>query len=176
MSITIDKNLAPLNLVNDQIHQENYGFAFVKSCFEDTNPIQQRGLFSAINFKKGDIITSFGAQYYIEKPTYLSVQVDTDKHIILQPDFLKYINHSCDPNVFFNTTTFQLESLKDIEKGDAFTFFYPSTEWEMTQSFNCWCGSPNCLGFIKGAKYVGNTIKKYKLNNHIINLLNINYH
>ena len=30
------------------------------------------------------------------------------------------------------------------------SFFYPSTEWEMAQPFDCWCGSVRCLKKIQG--------------------------
>jgi hypothetical protein len=45
----------------------------------------------------------------------------------------------------------QLIALKDISQGDEFVFFYPSTEWKMTQPFNCYCGSLNCIKNIEGA-------------------------
>jgi SET domain-containing protein len=40
---------------------------------------------------------------------------------------MQYINHSCDPNVAFDTTAFKLVALKDIKAGDELVFFYPST-------------------------------------------------
>jgi hypothetical protein len=35
--------------------------------------------------------------------------------------------------------------------GTELTFFYPSTEWAMAQSFDCFCGTPSCKGRISGA-------------------------
>lgn len=64
-----------------------------------------------------------------------SLQVDDHRHILLSPKYLESINHSCTPNVFFNTTTFQLECLRPISIGDELSFFYPSTEWEMDAPF-----------------------------------------
>ncbi|HRG24409.1 MAG TPA: SET domain-containing protein-lysine N-methyltransferase, partial [Chitinophagaceae bacterium] len=86
--------------------------------------------------------------------TYLTVQIAEGKHITLQPEFLQYINHSCEPNVFFDTTMMHLVALKDIPAGTEFVFFYPSSEWEMTQSFHCYCGKPACLGEIRGAAHL----------------------
>jgi hypothetical protein len=90
------------------------------------------------------------------------------KHITLQPEFLQYINHSCAPNVFFDTTAMQLVALKEIREGEEMTFFYPSTEWEMIQPFNCYCGSHNCLGQIQGAAFLPkNAWKQYRLTDFI---------
>ena len=82
------------------------------------------------------------------------MQVGIDKHIMLQPEHLQYINHSCDPNVFFDTHAMQVVALKEIAEGDEMTFFYPSTEWDMAQPFTCYCGCSNCLGEIRGAAHI----------------------
>ena len=47
------------------------------------------------SFTSNSILHNFIAREYVEKPTYLSVQIDEDKHIHLFPEFLQYINHSC---------------------------------------------------------------------------------
>ncbi len=111
----------------------------------------QNALFTLRSFVPGEAIADFSASTISAEPTYLTVQVGIRKHITLQPQFLQYINHSCDPNVFFDTTKMQLLALKPIQSGDELVFFYPSTEWKMTQAFNCYCGSPRCIGTIKGA-------------------------
>lgn len=68
------------------------------------------------------------------------------------------VNHSCDPNVFFDLTerpsrtnprepadfpsSWKLKTLdKGIKKGETLTFFYPSTEWDMGVPFDCLCGT-----------------------------------
>ncbi|HUR65129.1 MAG TPA: hypothetical protein VMZ03_02160, partial [Chitinophagaceae bacterium] len=53
----------------------------------------------------------------------------------------------------------ELVALKDLQPGDELVFFYPSTEWKMTQSFNCYCGSPKCLGKIRGAAYLSTSLQ-----------------
>jgi hypothetical protein len=62
----------------------------------------------------------------------------------------------------------QLVALKEILEEDEMTFFYPSTEWEMTQSFTCYCGSSNCIGEIKGASFLPENVwKQYRLTDFI---------
>ena len=54
-----------------------------------------------------------------------------------------YRNHSCSPNTHVNIDKFHVEAVVDIPIGTELTFFYPSTEWDMSQPFKCWCGSKN---------------------------------
>jgi SET domain len=129
---------------------------------------RQNALFALRSYQPGELIANFSAGTIAAEPTYLTVQVGTRKHITLQPEFLQYINHSCEPNVFFNTTTLELVALKEIQTEEEMTFFYPSTEWKMTQSFNCYCGNSNCIGEIKGAAYLSEeAIKYYRLTDFI---------
>lgn len=129
---------------------------------------EQNALFALRSYQSGAIIADFSAGTIAAEPTYLTVQVSIGKHITLQPEFLQYINHSCDPNVFFNTTTMQLLALKPLKVDEELTFFYPSTEWEMTQSFKCYCGSNVCIGNIKGAAYLSReATRRYQLTDFI---------
>ncbi|MBL7722985.1 MAG: SET domain-containing protein-lysine N-methyltransferase [Chitinophagaceae bacterium] len=129
---------------------------------------EQNALFSLRSYQPGEVIADFSAGTISAEPTYLTVQVGVGKHITLQPEFLQYINHSCDPNVFFDTRSMQLVALQELSKEEEMTFFYPSTEWEMTQSFNCYCGCQACIGEIKGAAFLSKEAQeKYRLTDFI---------
>jgi SET domain len=120
------------------------------------------------SFLPGDVLSLFHAGETLSTPTYLTVQTGDDVHITLQPGHLQYINHSCDPNVFFDTAAFQLVALKPIAAGEEFGFFYPSTEWDMAQPFACHCGEAACLKEIKGAAHLTDEeVKRYRLTNYI---------
>ncbi len=121
----------------------------------DTN---QKSLNAQKIIEAGEVISFFNANETFTYPTYLTVQVGINKHITLMPEFLQYINHSCNPNVFFDTTSMQLVCLRTIAMGEELRFFYPSTEWEMTQQFVCNCGSANCLQLIQGAAYLSSEV------------------
>jgi hypothetical protein len=128
----------------------------------------QRQLHATRSFAPGDIICNFYAGETLTVPTYLTVQLNDAEHITLKPVFLQYINHSCDPNVFFDTSSMQLVCQQPIEPGDEFTFFYPSTEWAMVQPFKCHCGSADCLKQIQGARYLSDeTLSRYRLTDFI---------
>lgn len=133
-------------------------------------------LYSTVAFKPGDIIIKFCAASTQNYATYLTVQTSSDTHITLEPLFLQFINHSCNPNVFFDTTAMQLVCLRSVEPGDELLFFYPSAEWKMAQPFICSCGSNNCLQFINGAKHLSaETLKKYRLTDFILQQIKKNF-
>jgi len=128
----------------------------------------QRGLFANASFKAGDTIVAFDASKIVDTPNYLTVQVSEHKHIYLFPEYLQYVNHCCEPNVIFNTTTMQLECISDIETGEELRFFYPATEWKIAQQFICNCGKPSCVGLIQGAADTPTEVlNKYKLTDFI---------
>ncbi len=132
------------------------------------NSSSQKSLHAAVGFNAGDVICNFSADTTQSLATYLTVQTGADSHITLLPEFLQYTNHSCEPTVFFNTTTMQLVCLQSMQPGDEFTFFYPSTEWEIAQPFVCNCGSAGCLQLINGASHLSvETLSKYKLTDFI---------
>ena len=132
------------------------------------NDTNQKSLYAAVSFAPGDVICKFNAGITQPYATYLTVQTSADRHITLMPEFLQYINHSCAPNVFFNTTSMELVCLHALQPGDEFTFFYPSTEWEMAQPFVCNCGNQNCIQLINGASHLSvQTLSKYKLTDFI---------
>ncbi|KAJ3158511.1 hypothetical protein HDU86_002736 [Geranomyces michiganensis] len=82
-----------------------------------------------------------------------SVQIDTDRHIELHSE-LVFMNHSCDPSANIETESMHVVAARDLKEGDELTFFYPSSEWEMSQPFACWCGAEKCIKQVSGAKDV----------------------
>lgn len=132
------------------------------------NDTGQQSLHALIQLKPGDKVGDFSAGELSATPTYLTVQVSQNRHITLVPRFLQYINHSCDPNVFFDITKMEVVCLKEVQPGEEFRFFYPSTEWEMSQPFVCNCGSNNCLQLINGAAHLSDeTLSQYRLSDFI---------
>jgi hypothetical protein len=106
---------------------------------------------------------------------WTSVQTGRDTHIELNSD-LVYCNHSCAPSLNFDMAKMEVRVVDDrpLRKGDALTFFYPSSEWEMDQPFRCTCGGGDgvCNGSISGAKTMPRArLARYWLNAHIDELL-----
>ncbi len=99
----------------------------------------------------GALLASFASSVRQAAPSYLTVQLDAGTHLLPEPVFLQYVNHSCDPNVSFDMSLLALVALRDLRAGEELTYFYPSTELTMAQPFDCACGTAACVGRIAGA-------------------------
>ena len=118
----------------------------------------------------GDLIAQISGHREMGAPNRFTVQVSVSRHIdgLWQ---LTYMNHSCAPNVFLDTTELSVFALRDIAVGEELSFFYPSTEWRMAEPFECLCGTPECIGKIAGAEVLSaETLARYKVNQHILAL------
>ncbi|KAI1814801.1 hypothetical protein GGS20DRAFT_384832 [Poronia punctata] len=105
--------------------------------------------------------------------TYSSLQVSRNLSIELNSDLL-YMNHSCEPSLEIDTARMEVRVAagRGLRKGDALTFFYPSTEAAMAQPFDCRCGSKKCLGRVRGASELPKEgLEGYYLNDYIRELL-----
>ena len=130
-------------------------------------------LISLVDREPGAVLAKIEGSIVAKERAYTSVQVSETSDIELNSD-LVYCNHSCDPNVVFDMAKFEVRVDKDrpVKQGDDLTFFYPSTEWDMQQPFQCRCGSSKCLGTVRGAKYLDDKVlKQYSLNPHIERLM-----
>ncbi|KAL1880032.1 hypothetical protein Daus18300_001395 [Diaporthe australafricana] len=107
-----------------------------------------------------------------DEPTYATVQIGRNRHLMLNSDLL-YLNHSCEPSLIIDTANMTvLAGPKGLKPGDELTFFYPSTEWSMAQPFDCFCGSATCRGKIAGAKDMApKQLEGLWLNGHIRELM-----
>ncbi|MDD9950068.1 MAG: SET domain-containing protein-lysine N-methyltransferase [Zetaproteobacteria bacterium] len=110
-----------------------------------------RAAHSLVNVAIDDPMHPFRAAQTQTQPDRMSIQISATEHIQLEPEALSLINHSCQPNAFFDTTRQQLLCLRTILIGDEITIFYPATEWQMAVGFDCNCGTTDCCGYIGGA-------------------------
>ena len=103
------------------------------------------------------------------RDSYLTIQIGDAQHIAVEPEYLQFLNHSCDPNCFPDFEKGELIALKKIETGEELRYFYPSTEWSMDRPFLCNCESDRCLSMINGAKYLPiETLSKYQISSYIL--------
>ena len=130
---------------------------------------------SMISLPPGPLFARITSATYSPRRSYSSVQATRDADIELNSD-LVFINHSCDPSLEFDMTRFEVRVVqhRPLHKGDELSFFYPSTEWDMAQPFDCGCGASDavCLKRITGAKTADESLpRRYWLNKHIEDLL-----
>eukprot|EP00899_Mesostigma_viride_P008587 jgi/Mesvir1/1772/Mv09622-RA.1 len=104
------------------------------------------------------------------EPNLFTLQIGDDLHILNTGKFVK-MNHSCDANVGFewpdnvHSTQGVLDvpleacfptvvALRDIAPDEHVTFNYNTTEWHMASPFRCNCGTGQCVGDVKGYKFL----------------------
>lgn len=103
-------------------------------------------------------------------PTKYSIQVGVDKHI--DGAGTRYLNHSCDPNVFVDAQRLLVTTLRPLSRNEDLVFFYPANEWLMSVPFRCTCRSSQCIGTVAGASATPLEILwRYRLNRHILKLI-----
>jgi uncharacterized protein len=129
--------------------------------------IHGRGVFARKNFLKGDVlleiddsdILSDRSKQVLTPEQEIQMDVFIDKNgrerIIFMKSPERFINHSCDPNVFTRTHMKsgirRVCALKDIRKGEELTWDYALNSWEEWEiPVKCNCGSSNCRKIIRG--------------------------
>jgi hypothetical protein len=100
----------------------------------------------------GEVIVTCAQDEVTGLRTWRTVQIGQNRH--LKNELLDYVDHSCHPNAVFVIEALQLIALRPIAAGEPITFFYPGTEVELAQSFQCSCGSERCIGLVVGAFYL----------------------
>jgi SET domain-containing protein len=129
-----------------------------------------RSLITKQAYTKGEMICEIPTEKLFDKANRYTVQIDRNRHT--EVGKLSALNHSCDPNVILDTENLQMVALRDIEKGEELSFFYPSTEWEMDAPFICLCGASNCIHVVAGARFLPlSTLENHYLNKHIRELM-----
>jgi hypothetical protein len=139
-------------------------------CGENSGTI---ALHSKKNFRAGETIVNLELIAKPSEKSWHTVQFSETEHFYLNCEVI-YLNHCCEPNTRWDTCEKKLIAVRDIKQGDELTYFYPSTEWEMANSFRCWCRSMNCMEEIRGASQLAAALaEKYTFAPHIINLFAI---
>ena len=129
-----------------------------------------RSLATKVAYKKGEIICQIPTESLYNKPNTYTVQIGREQHVEVKE--LASMNHSCNPSTFLDTTRMLVFAARDLVPGDELTFFYPSTEWEMSSPFICLCGASNCINVVAGARFLPlSTLEHHYLNHHIRELM-----
>lgn len=101
-----------------------------------------------------------------------TVQTGANSHIELNSGLL-YMNHSCAPSLEIDTKAMVVRVARgrDLAVGDDLTFFYPSSEWEFDNPFECLCRKQGCLREVKGAKFLSaQELERWFINEHILKM------
>ncbi|GAP90085.1 putative galactose-proton symport [Rosellinia necatrix] len=130
---------------------------------------------SLVDLPAGAVFARITGVTVSRSASWSSVQAGRSLHIELNSD-LVFTNHSCAPTLEWDMERMEVRvhRNRDLKKGDILSFFYPSTEWEMSQPFDCWCGAGKgiCFGRIEGAVRLDpERLKGYWINGYIKEML-----
>jgi SET domain-containing protein len=115
-------------------------------------PRLRLSLVASDTISPGEVIVACSHGEVTGHRTWRTVQIGQNRHI--KNELLDYVDHSCHPNAVFVIEALQLVALRAIAAGEPITFFYPGTEVELAEAFQCSCGSERCLGWVTGAFYL----------------------
>jgi len=118
-----------------------------------------KGLFADRPFAQGDLLVVWGgriisggqlAELPAEKRHWM-IQIDEDLFQLTDPSDIgpaDHVNHSCDPNAGI-LGHIALVALHPIAAGEEICFDYAMTDSTRYCEFECWCGAPNCRGWVR---------------------------
>ena len=122
-----------------------------------------RGLYATKNVKEGTKFIDYKGKIITNKQVDESEKYDNGKPIYLFTLNKKYtldgdftwntaglVNHSCNPNSQYDGKGFKvwITAIKDIKKGEEFSYDYGFGYDKDYKDYVCKCGSKNCCGYI----------------------------
>lgn len=108
------------------------------------------GVYTNKRIERGSMAARFTG-LIVHEVVQHSLQINPTTHI-LDTHFAGYLLHSCSPNVILDMSDFTIWALRDIEKGEALTMDYATTEDILYRQFRCLCNSDSCRHWISGRK------------------------
>eukprot|EP00284_Hemiselmis_tepida_P006482 CAMPEP_0174925826 /NCGR_PEP_ID=MMETSP1355-20121228/8168_1 /TAXON_ID=464990 /ORGANISM="Hemiselmis tepida, Strain CCMP443" /LENGTH=153 /DNA_ID=CAMNT_0016171785 /DNA_START=238 /DNA_END=699 /DNA_ORIENTATION=- len=113
-----------------------------------------QSLVASVPISKGEVAISERGEI-LKHPTMHSIQVNDTEHMNCSGQII-YACHNCDANARMVPTLegCSLVALRDIEAGELVSFDYDTTEWDMSDPFDCLCGSPKCKGRVAGFRHL----------------------
>jgi SET domain-containing protein len=95
-------------------------------------------------------------------PTVYTIYLGEGKHLLFA-DGAQCLAHSCEPNTRIvvdpDTGSLDCFALRDIAADELISFNYLTTEWSMSEPFNCACGSAECYGRIAGFRHLNREVQ-----------------
>ncbi len=101
----------------------------------------------------GEVLVAL-AHVFVGSPEQHTIQVDEDRHQAGTREIDDYLNHACEPSARLDAERLCFVAARDIAPGEAVTFNYLTSEWDMVAPFDCMCGSPRCFGQIRGFRHL----------------------
>jgi len=112
------------------------------------------GLFATEDIAAGEILIDLHGEELLAAPTRESLQVGEAQHAVGREETVAYLNHACEPSALLDCTSLCVTALHPLTAGREITVNYLATELEMSNPFECHCGSLQCFEKIRGFKHL----------------------
>ncbi len=139
-----------------------------------------QSVFSKKHFLPNQVIIKLFGEVINHQTSNYSVQIDLNRHIDPYEWGGKYLNHSCNPNVYVQTDSDGfplLRALTSIKENEEIVYSYFMTEYEWSpiaqeKTIKCACQSSNCVQIIRAYKQLSPEEKVfYKQHKNLSNYL-----
>jgi hypothetical protein len=115
-------------------------------------PRLRLNLIARVAIGRGEVVFECARDEVTAVRTWRTIQLGFGMH--LKNQWLDYVDHSCEPNAIFDVDRLAMVALRPIAPGESISFFYPGAEVELAEGFRCHCGSPDCIGELRGGFYL----------------------
>ena len=105
------------------------------------------GVFAACDLVAGETVGRFEGTETATR-TRMSLQFGTDLHVDPGGHPLRFLNHACDPSAVFSGRVLVVR--RALAAGAELTIDYTCHEPLLAFPFPCECGSPLCVGTVRG--------------------------
>ncbi len=124
----------------------------MNEVYVDLSPIHGKGVFAIFNIREGKRILTIDDSRIVTGDNPLRPEKgEYERHcdylgkgkVVLMQEPERYINHSCDPNVYIRQVAGvrYVYAMRNIEAGEALTFDYCINDYG-DSVWQCNCGSP----------------------------------
>ena len=98
--------------------------------------------------------TATQTRYSLQVSATLHLDQDSarDEQDLVRRYFWRYLDHACEPTT--RILNREVVAVRDIAEGEGVTFHYCTTEYDLASPFDCHCGSPRCMGAIRGSRHL----------------------
>jgi SET domain-containing protein len=107
------------------------------------------GVFAVSAIEAGEVLVCL-RHVFVDRPERHTIQLDEHVHQAGTGEMDDYFNHSCDPNTYLDFQKLQFVARRPLAVGEEISFNYLTSEWDMAAPFHCGCGTPLCVGEIRG--------------------------
>ena len=107
------------------------------------------GIFTCPPFQRGEVIASFVGEHSTKVLQHTLQRGGKDDHL-LDPYFIGFLVHSCNPNAVLDMHQQKVYCLQNIGTDELISIDYAVTEDDLFVQFKCVCESPNCREWVAG--------------------------